>query len=65
VITYDVTVTRDGTLWAAVVDGLPSHFVGATDVERFADLDLEVRDLVAGLTDADPESFDLRWAPPR
>jgi hypothetical protein len=60
-IAYDVTVTRDGTLWAAVVDGLPSHVVGATDVEHFADLDIDVRDLVAGLTDADPESFDLRW----
>lgn len=45
---YHVTVTRDSGLWAAVVDGLPPHVVGATDVERFADLDVEVRDLIAG-----------------
>lgn len=59
--TYDVTVTRDSGLWAAVVSGLPSYAVGATDVERFADLDVEVRDLIAGLTDSAPDSFDLRW----
>jgi hypothetical protein len=58
---YDVTVTRDGGLWAAVIDGLPSRMVGATDVERFADLDVEVRDLIAGLTDTTPDSFGLRW----
>jgi DNA-directed RNA polymerase specialized sigma24 family protein len=59
--TYDVTVTRDGGLWAAVISGLPPRMVGATDVERFADLDVEVRDLIAGLTDTDPDSFGLRW----
>jgi len=58
---YDVTVTRDSGLWAAVISGLPSRMVGATDVERFADLDVEVRDLVAGLTDSAPDSFALRW----
>lgn len=58
---YDVTVTRDGSLWAAVVGGLPPRVIGATDVEHFADLDTEVRDLVAGLTDAAPDSFGLRW----
>jgi hypothetical protein len=58
---YDVNVTRDGSLWAAVVVGLPTHVVGATDVEHFADLDTEVRDLIAGLTDAAPGSLDLRW----
>lgn len=45
---YDVTVTRDDNLWVALVDG-----VGATDVEHFSDLDVEVRDYVAGVTDAD------------
>jgi hypothetical protein len=59
--TYDVTVTRDSGLWAAVVTGLPPHVVGATDVERFADIDVEVRDLIAGLTDSAPDSFGLRW----
>jgi hypothetical protein len=42
-ITYAVIVTRDGSLWAAVVDGLPPHVIGATDVERFADLDVRAR----------------------
>ncbi|MGH3319347.1 MAG: hypothetical protein ACRDN9_04045 [Streptosporangiaceae bacterium] len=59
--TYDVAVTREDGLWVAVIDGLPPHTVGATDVERFADLDVEVRDLVAGLTDTDPDDFDLTW----
>jgi hypothetical protein len=59
--TYDVTVTRDSGMWAAIVSGLPSRLIGATDVERFADLDVEVRDLIAGLTDTAPESFELRW----
>lgn len=58
---YDVTVTRDGGLWAATVSGLPSRMVGATDVDCFGDLDIEVRDLIAGLTDAGPDSFALRW----
>jgi hypothetical protein len=59
--TYHVTVTRDSGLWAAMIDGLPSQMISATDVERFAELDLEVRDLVAGLTDVNPDSFDLTW----
>lgn len=56
--TYDVTVTREDNLWVAVVRQL---MPGATDVEHFADLDTEVRDLVAGLTDSDPGNFDLHW----
>jgi hypothetical protein len=59
--TYEVTVTRDGGLWAAVVSGLPAHAVGATDVQRFANLDVEVRDLIAGLTDTAPDSFEISW----
>jgi hypothetical protein len=59
--TYEVIVTRDSGLWAAVVSGLPPRMVGATDVDRFADLDQEVRDLIAGLTDSAPDSFRLRW----
>jgi hypothetical protein len=55
--TYDVTVVREDELWVADIPALTA----ATDMFRFADLDVEVRDLVAGLTDADPESFDLRW----
>jgi DNA-directed RNA polymerase specialized sigma24 family protein len=55
---WGVTVTREDGLWVAVVDGLAG---GATDVEHFDELDTEVRDLVAGLTDADPHEFDIEW----
>lgn len=54
---YDVTVFREHDLWVADIPEL----VAATDMLRFTDLDVEVRDLIAGLTDADPESFDLSW----
>jgi hypothetical protein len=53
---YDVTVTREDNLWVALVDD-----VGATDVEHFSDLDVEVRDYIAGMTDADPDDFALHW----
>jgi DNA-directed RNA polymerase specialized sigma subunit len=59
--TYRVTVTRDSDVWAAVVDDLPPHVIGATDVEHFAELEPEVRDLVAALTDSDLYDFDLDW----
>ena len=55
---YPVTVTREDNLWVAVVDGVPA---GATDVERFSELEIEVRDLVAGLTDRGPDRFNLDW----
>jgi DNA-directed RNA polymerase specialized sigma24 family protein len=55
---WAVTVTREDGLWVAVVDGLAG---GATDVEHFDELDTEVRDLVAGLTDVDPHEFDIEW----
>lgn len=58
---YHVTVTRQDGAWFADIDGLAPNLIGATDVPRFADLDVEVRDLIAGLTDADPEEFDLAW----
>lgn len=53
---YDVAVTRDDNLWVALVDG-----VGATDVEHFSDLEVEVRDYVAGMTDADPNDLAIHW----
>lgn len=57
---YDVTVTREDNLWVADIhdDDLGP---AATDTENFSDLDDEVRDLIAGLTDGDPDSFDIRW----
>jgi hypothetical protein len=59
--TYEVTVRREGGMWAVVIGGLPPHVIGAVDVDRFADLDAEVRELIADLTDADPSSFNLFW----
>lgn len=55
--TYHVTVTREDGVWVADIEGLTA----ATDVPRFHDLEVEVRDLIAGLTDTDPDSFDLTW----
>jgi len=55
--TYDVTVSREDELWVADIAGITA----ATDVLRFGDLDVEVRDLIAGLTDADPGEFEIRW----
>ena len=59
--TYTITVTRDENLWAVQIGGLPPGSIGVTDVEHFADLEVDVRDLVAGLTDTDPDAFDLTW----
>lgn len=58
--TYDVTVTREDDAWVADIHGAQLG-PAATDVDRFADLDVEVRDLIAGLTDTDPDSIDLTW----
>lgn len=55
---HRVDVTREDGLWVAVVDGLPG---GATDVEHYDDLDTEVRDLIAGLTDAEPGDLAIDW----
>jgi hypothetical protein len=53
---YDVTVTREDNLWVAHADN-----VGATDVEHFQKLDVEVRDYIAGMTDADPSDLAIHW----
>src|SRR6266545_1982877 len=58
---WGVTITREDGLWVAVVNGLTG---GATDVEHFTELDSEVRDLIAGLTDVDPHEFDVEWHVP-
>lgn len=59
--TYEVTVTRNENLWAAVISDLPPSVIGTTDVEHFGELETEVRDLIAGLTESGPDSFDLDW----
>src|SRR5262249_42167742 len=56
--TYAVTVSRDEPWWVAVVAGLPG---GATEARRLDQLETEVRDLIAGLTDVDEDAFDLNW----
>jgi predicted XRE-type DNA-binding protein len=53
---YDVRVYREDELWVADVGDL-----GVTDMLCFADLDVEVRDYVSGMTDVEPQSFDLMW----
>lgn len=58
---YNVTVTRDDNLWVATVYGLPPHLLAVTDVEHFTDLDVEVRDLISGLTDTSPDDFAITW----
>lgn len=54
----DVTVTREGRWWVAVVDGVPG---GATETQRLADLESEVRDLLSGLLDVDGDVLQLSW----
>jgi hypothetical protein len=57
---YEVTVIREDGMWVADLHGAGLGSA-ATQTDRFADLDTEVRDLIAGLTDADPDSFGLAW----
>lgn len=57
---YEVTVIREDGMWVADIHG-EGLGPAATQTERFADLDMEVRDLIAGLTDTDPDSFALAW----
>jgi hypothetical protein len=57
---YEVTVVRDDAMWVADVLGAGLGPV-ATQTDKFADLDTEVRDLIAGLTDTGPDSFGLAW----
>ena len=55
---YRVDVSREGHHWVAEVQGVPG---GATEVRRLVDLDVEVRDLLAGLLDTDEESLELAY----
>jgi predicted XRE-type DNA-binding protein len=54
--TYDVIVFREDELWVAdIVD------LGVTDMLHFSEREEQVRDYVSGMTDVEPDSFDLRW----
>ena len=55
--TYDVTVTREDGFWVADVVG---HRGVATETRRLANLEVEVRDLLAGLYDLDEDAIELR-----
>jgi len=57
-VSYKVNVSRDNRFWIAEVEGVPG---GATESRVLADLDTEVRDLLAGLLDVDEESLELRY----
>jgi DNA-directed RNA polymerase specialized sigma24 family protein len=57
---YQVEVTREDGLWVADIWG-PGLGPAATDTVHFADLESEVRDLIAGLTDTEPGDFELTW----
>lgn len=55
---YTVRVSREEPWWVAVVSGLPG---AATEARRLSQLETEVRDLIAGLTDSDEDAFELDW----
>ncbi len=57
---YEVTVTREDGVWVADIHG-EELGPAATQTDQFAGLDTEVRDLIAGLTGSDPNSFGLAW----
>ena len=57
---YQVEVTREDGLWVADI-WAPELGPAATDTVHFADLEAEVRDLIAGLTDSEPDDFELTW----
>ena len=57
---YQVEVTREDGLWVADI-WAPRLGPAATDTVRFADLEAEVRDLIAGVTDSEPADFELTW----
>jgi hypothetical protein len=55
---YAVTLSRDEQVWIAVVAGLAG---GTTETRQLDHLEADVRDLIAGLTDADAGSIELTW----
>jgi DNA-directed RNA polymerase specialized sigma24 family protein len=57
---YQVEVTREDGLWVADI-WAPELGPAATDTAHFADLEAEVRDLLAGLTDSEPGHVELTW----
>jgi len=56
--TFKVQVLRESPYWVAVVDGVPG---GAAEARSLSSLEVEVRDLLAGLLDMDEGSLSLEW----
>jgi hypothetical protein len=57
---YQVGVTRENGLWVADI-WAPELGPAATDSVHFADFEAEVRDLIAGLTDSEPDDLEPTW----
>jgi hypothetical protein len=55
---YSVEVKREGKWWIGVVPVIKG---AATEVKQLSELEIEVRDLIAGLLDVDEDNFDLDW----
>lgn len=54
--TYEVVAVRSGKWWALEVVGLR---MGLTQARRLSEVDMMVREVIAGLTDAPEDSFDI------
>lgn len=54
--TFKVQVLREPPYWVGVIDGVPG---GATEARSLSSLEVEVRDLLAGLLDVDEDSLSL------
>lgn len=54
--TYEVVATRSGKWWALEVTGLP---MGFTQARRLSEVDVMVREVIAGLTGTPEDSFDI------
>ena len=51
-------MTREGNWWVAIINGITG---AATETTRLDQLEIEVRDLIAGLLDIDDDAFELSW----
>jgi hypothetical protein len=53
-----VRVSREGKWWVGEV---PEVLGAATEVTQLSDLEVEIRDLLAGLLDLDDDDLELSW----
>lgn len=59
--TYTATVTREDDLWVVEIDGLPQNVSSAADYESLPELFEDTPELIADLTDTDPDDFSIEW----